>query len=200
MLKKVLSTQLLAITLLASTASETFGQSYQNWYPSSIALPQGHSYPCALTGLPTNLEGIPAGDRRFINHVYALLLQCVQAKTIMIDCLMTENGAFSSSYSRYYAQTAQARQKIMAEPVPANLQAFRDNTVNALDTQIRFFARASQARSKGTSYQEVIAYPEGRQASGLLMAAWSAMQSQYPSMAGKVKDSTYHHLCALDLF
>lgn len=170
-----------------------------NWYPNSIALPSGHAYPCALTALPANLEGVPPGDRTFINHVYAMLLQCVQAKVLMLDALREDDG-FGAAYSRYYASTTQARQKIMAEPVPAALTPFRNGVVAAIDQQIQFFSKASQARQRGSSFGEIMNIPEGRQASNYLLQAWSVMQGQYPSLSAAVKDSTYHHLCALDLF
>ncbi|MBP9092297.1 hypothetical protein KBI23_14810 [bacterium] len=173
---------------------------YQNWYPRDISLPSGHSYPCALTAMPANLEGIPAADRAFINHVYAMLLQCVQAKTVMIDTLRADSGGFSQAYSSYYAKTTQARQKIMAEPLPAGLQGFRDGVINALDQQILFFGKASRARTSGKSFQEIMSYSEGRNASSLLIGAWSAMSARYPGLSPAVSDSAYHHLCALDLF
>lgn len=173
---------------------------YQNWYPRDISLPSGHSYPCALTAMPANLEGIPAADRAFINHVYAMLLQCVQAKTVMVDTLRADSGGFSQAYSSYYAKTTQARQKIMAEPLPAGLQGFRDGVINALDQQILFFGKASRARASGKSFQEVMTYSEGRNASTLLIGAWSAMSARYPGLSPAVSDSAYHHLCALDLF
>ncbi|MBK7838873.1 MAG: hypothetical protein IPJ49_14580 [Candidatus Obscuribacter sp.] len=47
----------------APAARPNNGQ-FVNWYPSSIALPQGLNYPCALTPLPAALSGIPAGDRK----------------------------------------------------------------------------------------------------------------------------------------
>lgn len=146
-----------------------------NWYPNSIALPSGHAYPCALTALPGNLEGVPPADRTFINHVYAMLLQCVQAKVLMLDALREDDG-FGSAYSRYYASTTQARQKIMAEPVPAALTPFRNGVVAAIDQQIQFFSKASQARQRGSSFGEIMNIPEGRQASNYLLQAWSVMQ------------------------
>jgi hypothetical protein len=42
--------------------------------------------------------------------------------------------------------------------------------------------------------------PEGRQASGRLVAAFGQMQARYPSWSAATRDSIYHHLCALDLF
>ncbi|HMY04484.1 MAG TPA: hypothetical protein PKA48_14060, partial [Candidatus Obscuribacter sp.] len=71
-------------TLRSPVRATGSGSTFVNWYPSSITLPQGMSYPCALTPLPTSLPGIPAGDRNYINHVYTMLLKCVQAKTIML--------------------------------------------------------------------------------------------------------------------
>lgn len=82
----------------APAARPNNGQ-FVNWYPSSIALPQGLNYPCALTPLPTALPGIPADDRNYLNHVYSMLLKCVQAKTIMLSKL--KRGEAASAYTRY---------------------------------------------------------------------------------------------------
>lgn len=56
-------------------------------------------------------------------------------------------------------------------------------------------AKTTQAR-----FQEVMTFSEGRNASSLLIGAWSAMRARYPSLSPAVSDSAYHHLCALDLF
>ncbi len=198
---KIFSTAFLALVSALVIPQAVLCQNFQNWYPQNIALPSGHSYPCALTALPANLDGVPPADRAFINHVYAMLLQCVQAKTVMIDTLRDGKGGFDQAYASYYAKTAQARQKIMTEPVPnVGLQSFRDGVVSAVDQQILFFGKATKARGAGKSFQEIISYPEGRTASGLLIQAWGAMQGRYPNLSPAVKDSAYHHLCALDLF
>lgn len=181
-------------------AASAQSSTYQDWYPTSISAPAGHTYPCALTALPKDLTGIPDGDKRFINHVYAMLLKCCQAKLVMIDELMKDNGAYSTTYAKYYADTAAARQKIATEPVPKGLESFRNSVLSAVDQQVQFFNKAVTARQQGQSAQQVLAIPEGRAASSMLFAAWSEMQTRYPSMSAPVKDSTYHHLCALDLF
>lgn len=197
----ILYSSLASLLVLGPLAQAAQAQgNYQNWYPRDISLPAGHAYPCALTAMPTNLEGVPAADRAFINHVYAMLLQCVQAKTLMVDSLRTDSAGFNQVYSSYYAKTTQARQKILAEPLPAGLQGFRDGVINALDQQILFFGKAARARASGKSFQEVMGYSEGRNASSLLINAWSAMTARYPSLSPAVSDSAYHHLCALDLF
>ncbi|MBK9771583.1 MAG: hypothetical protein IPP57_12270 [Candidatus Obscuribacter sp.] len=77
----------------APQANRPASGQFVNWYPSSIALPQGLNYPCALTPLPAALPGIPAGDRNYINHVYSMLLKCVQAKTIMLSKLKRGEAA-----------------------------------------------------------------------------------------------------------
>lgn len=171
---------------------------YVNWYPSSISLPQGMSYPCALTPLPTSLPGIPAGDRNYINHVYTMLLKCVQAKTIMLSKLRP--GEARSAYSRYYADTRAALETIRKEPTPAGLESFRNQVMNAIVLQVTFFSKATAAAENGTDGNTIMQIPEGRQASNLLMSAWGEMQGRYPQWSEETKDSMYHHLCALDLF
>lgn len=60
---------------------------YEDWYPADITPPAGTQYPCALTALPRGLPGIPAGDRRFVNHVYSAVLKATQAKLVLLSAL-----------------------------------------------------------------------------------------------------------------
>jgi len=187
-----------AVTSFAISAIAYDG--FQDWYPSVISPPSGHKYSCALTALPKDLTGIPASDKQFINHVYAMLLKALEAKLVMLDTLMQEHQSYGAAYARYYADTSAARQKIMAEPVPNGLLNFRNTVITAIDQQAQFFGQATKARQSGQPAQSIQNIPEGRQASATLQSAWAAMQSRYPNMSSTVRDSTYHHLCALDLF
>lgn len=171
---------------------------FVNWYPPSIALPQGLNYPCALTPLPTALPGIPAGDRNYINHVYSMLLKCVQAKTIMLSKL--KRGEAASAYTRYYADTYKALETIRNEPTPQGLESFRNQVMTAITTQVTFFSKAAKAAEAGTDGNTIMQIPEGRQASSMLISAWGEMAARYPQWSAETKDSMYHHLCALDLF
>lgn len=191
---------LTSVALVLTSTCALSQTQFADWYPGNINPPAGHNYPCAVTALPRDLSGIPVKDRQFINHVYSMLLKALQAKLIMIDTLMQEHQAYGSTYARYYQETIAARQKIMAEPVPQGLEGFRNAVVNAIDMQGQFFAKATKARQSGKSGQDVLAIPEGRTASQLLQTAWGQMQGRYPGMSKAMSDSTYHHLCALDLF
>ncbi|HIA52436.1 MAG TPA: hypothetical protein EYN91_10170 [Candidatus Melainabacteria bacterium] len=189
----------LAILGLVSTSGSAFAQNYQNWYPRSITPPNGYQYPCALTALPDNLQGVPVSDRQFINHIYSLILKALQAKMVMLSALNGSSG-FSAAYATYYSQIAALRAKILAEPTPGGLETFRAQVVSAIDNQCTFFDKAQKMRQQGTSFEDVMQVPEGRTASQMLMAAWNEMAKRYPSWSPEVKDSIYHHLCALDLF
>ena len=186
------------VSILCTTYSAA-AQNYQSWYPRDITPPSGYQYPCALTALPEDLTGIPATDRKFINHIYSLILKALQAKMVMLSAL-NGSGGFSSAYSAYYAAIAAQRAKIVAEPAPSGLEGFKAQVVGAIDNQAMFFSKAQQMRQQGKSFQEVMQVPEGRAASQMLMAAWGEMSKRYPSWSPQVKDSIYHHLCALDLF
>lgn len=186
--------------LAALVAFPAFAQTSSDWYPTSIALPAGHKYPCNLTALPRDLTGIPPAEKTYINHVYAMLLKCVQAKVLMTDALMEDNQSWSAAYAKYYADTNAALQKILKEPAPKGLEPFRQGVSGSIIVQAQFFDKAAKARQQGQSAQQVLNIPEGRKSSQLLQSTWGEMQSRYPSMSSAVKDSTYHHLCALDLF
>ena len=189
----------LSTAAVVNLASGVFAQNYQNWYPRSITPPSGYQYPCALTALPDDLTGVPAGDKQFINHVYSLILKALQAKMVMLSALNGSSG-FSTAYSTYYSSIASARAKIVAEPTPSGLETFKAQVVAAIDNQAQFFNKAQAMRQQGKTFEEVMQVPEGRTASQMLMAAWNEMAKRYPSWSPAVKDSIYHHLCALDLF
>lgn len=178
-------------------------QSYADWYPQSIEPPQGHRYPCNLTALPRDLKGIPATDRPYINHAFSLILACLQAKLIMIDTLAGSGGASAAktAYTKYYAATSAARQKLLKEPVPsAGLEQFRNDVIRGVDQEVVFFQKGVSVSSGGKPFSAVLALPEGRVASGYLQSAWGKISALYPQWSPEVKDSIYHHLCALDIF
>ncbi len=188
---------------VAQTASKAAGSrikssGYQNWYPSSIALPDGLQYHCQLRPLPSALPGIPEADRAYINHTYAMILRCTQAKTILYSKLTSPNAR--SFYARYYSDTAAAVERIRKEPTPFGLEGFRNRVVRAIVLQMTFFDKATKAAEGRQSFQQIIQIPEGRQASSELMGAWNDMSGRYPQWGADTKDSIYHHLCALDLF
>lgn len=189
----------LALASMLCTAYGAQAQTYENWYPSNISPPSGYQYPCALTALPADLTGIPTGDKKFINHVYSLILKALQAKMVMLSALNGSSG-FANAYSVYYAAIAAQRAKIVAEPAPGGLEGFKAQVISAIDNQAMFFSKAQKMRQQGTSFQDVMQVPEGKTASQMLMAAWGEMAKRYPSWSPQVKDSIYHHLCALDLF
>jgi len=87
----------------------------------------------------------------------------------------------------------------MAEQTPGGLEQFRNQVVSAIDNQAVFFDKAQKLRQQGKSFEEIMQLPEGRTASQLLMGAWGEMSKRYPAWSPQVKDSIYHHLCALDL-
>ncbi len=195
----LLFVNLLALAAVLGTTYGVSAQTYENWYPSNISPPSGYQYPCALTALPADLTGVPAGDKKFINHVYSLILKALQAKMVMLSALNGSSG-FANAYSIYYAAIAAQRAKIVAEPTPSGLESFKAQVVSAIDNQAMFFNKAQKMRQQGTSFEDVMQVPEGKTASQMLMAAWGEMAKRYPSWSPQVKDSIYHHLCALDLF
>ncbi len=195
-----LSSKTCMLSTLFSIFSANAALAFDNWYPSSITPPAGHRYPCALTALPASLDGIPEADRQFINHTYSMILKCLQAKMLMLDSLYQNRRSYASEYSAYYSAVTAARKKILDEPCPRGLEGFKNDVIQALDQQIVFFRKAVEARQTGESMQKVLGLAEGRAASGLLQAAWSKMANRYPQWSQPVRESIYHHLCALDLF
>lgn len=196
---KILCT-IFGVLLFSAPCAAQSVQNSDNWYPASIALPANHRYPCNLTPLPRDLTGITQNEKTYVNHSFSLLLKMLQAKIVMFDTVMWDKQAYNNVYNTYYASTVAARQKFMQIPTPKGLEGFRNDVVNAVDKQIVFFRAAASARQSGKSTQEVLQIPQAKEASSLLMSAWGKIQSRYPGMSAPVKDSMYHHLCALDVF
>jgi hypothetical protein len=169
-------------------------------YPADISPPPGLQYPCALEALPRDPVGIPAGDRRYINHTYTRILRATQAKLLVLNALYNDTTHVAEETARYQRTVAGLLNRLRTEPPPRGLDAFRDDVVAAVELQGAFFARAAPLRLSGGSMQEVMTLREGREASGRLLAAWAKMAARYPSWDTATKDSIYHHLCALDLF
>lgn len=173
----------------------------EDWYPADIAPPPGTQYPCALTALPRDLPGIPAGDRLFINHIYSMLLRATQAKLVLQKALADGHGPrLAAAHADYRRITGDALAKIRAEPLPAGLETFRDDVTAALDLQRGVFEKAVKARVGGSPAGEEYRLPEARVASQKLLGAWAKMTRRYPDWPAETRDSVYHHLCALDLF
>ena len=172
---------------------------FEDWYPSDIAPPAGTQYPCPLTALPKDLDGIPPSDRRYINHAYSLILRAVQAKLVVYEGLGSDQP--DEALITDYNETIDGlKGKLKAEDTPKSLEPFRDDILDALALQQSFFRKAYDQRRDGQSFQQIITISEGRQASAKLQAAWSKMSARYPDWTAETKDSIYHHLCALDLF
>jgi hypothetical protein len=193
---------LVLVLSLHAVASVDAGEApYEDWYPADVTPPAGTSYPCALTALPRELPGIPAADRRFVNHVYSMLLKATQAKLVLLSAISrSEGAALAPAFASYRRAMDDALRKIRAEPVPPGLDGFTKDVTAALDLQRTAFEQAVQSRIQGGPPDEVFRIPQARQASQKLMAAWVKMTRRYPDWPVPMQDSIYHHLCALDLF
>lgn len=184
---------------LALAVGSPVAPSGDDWYPADIGPPPGTQYPCALTALPRELPGVPEPDRRFINHVYSMILRSTQAKLVLQKAL-ADGGGLAASLADYRRITGDALAKIRAEPVPAGLEKFREDVAAAIELQRTAFEQAVKARVGGAPVGEEYRIPESRAASQRLIAAWTGMTRHYPDLTPEMRDSVYHHLCALDLF
>lgn len=183
---------------LLLAAAPLRAQGFDDWYPRDIRPPDGTQYPCALTALPRDLPGIPPAERGFVNHAYTLILRATQAKLLLLKALAESDGA--AGYLDYLRATEKAMRALRSEPVPPGLERFLADVVSALELQKSFFRKAVEARREGKSLDQVFSIPEGRAASSRLQAAFRRMSARYPDWTPEMRDSVYHHLCALDLF
>jgi hypothetical protein len=184
----------------AISAASPSGAGSDNWYPADVTPPAGTHYPCALTALPPGLPGIPAADRRFVNHVYSMVLRAVQAKLVLLAAMEKGQG-LEPRLADYLRSTDEALRKIQGEPVPAGLSPFAADVTQAIELQRSFFRKAVIARGRDSSIEAIFRFPEAKGASSHLLGAWSKMTHRYHgAWTPETKDSLYHHLCALDFF
>lgn len=175
------------------------GQAFDDWYPADITPPGGKQYPCALTPLPHDLDGVPPSHRRFINHAYSLILRATQAKLLVYDELGSADPS-ADALDHYLSTMREAEGRLKDEPTPSSLEPFRDDILAAFELQMTFFTKAFDQRRGGQDFQQLLAIPEGHAASKKLNDAWNRMAARYPGLSPEMKDSLNHHLCALDLF
>jgi hypothetical protein len=187
----------LAIVLVAGCDAGAGDASiaFEDWYPEDVSAPPGTRYPCALTAMPRDLPGIPATDRAFVNHVYTLVLEATRAKLELRD--LEREGA--AAFRAYEVRLAAIGERLDSEPTPEGLGRFRGDVAAAIRLQRDAFAAAVRESPSGAG-RGVYARPEAREASRLLIRAWGAMRARYPEAPAELRDSAYHHLCALDLF
>lgn len=192
-----LLTGALAIVLVVGCGAggEASG-AFEDWYPEDVSAPPGTRYPCALTAMPRDLPGIPAADRAFVNHVYSLVLDATRAKLELQRDLERDGAA---AFRDYEARVAAIGERLDSEPTPEGLERFRDDVAAAVRLQREAFAAAVGESPSGAG-RAVFARPEAREASRRLIRAWGAMRGRYPEAPAELRDSAYHHLCALDLF
>lgn len=175
-------------------------QPFEDWYPADISLPAGVTYPCAVTALPSDLVGIPGKDHRYLNHVYAVIIGLVREKQTLLHAV-SRRGDASQAHAAYVATSDDALTRLQAEPVPSGLVTFHEDVIAAIKLHRTHFERLMVARQNTREGPVDLSHiTEGRQASQHLGAAWSAMEGRYDEWSPEVKDSIYHHLCALDLY
>ena len=174
------------------------GAIFADWYPANTSPPAGTAYPCAFTPMPKTLDGIPPSHHRFLNHVCSLLVKAIHQRLLAHQALAAGNGA---GLETYLAATRELQKKIRDEEAPSSMRAFRDDLVAGLEGEMTAYGAAFAARRSGNeAIQALGAAPGGREASGRLISAWQKMEARYPKWTPDVKNSLYHHLCALDIF
>lgn len=190
---------------------------FDDWYPDDVSPPAGQKYPCALVALPRAQAGIPAADRPFINHLATVCLEATRAKLRFFRGLRWESPA-EATLDALRADVTELRALLAAETPPEGLEQVHADVLAALDLELRFFERFAEEMLplrrridglprdeasrlwKGANARVFPSIPEGGQASARLRAAWAALERRYgAAWTPAVKDSLYHHLCAMDL-
>ncbi len=196
---RALTLAVLFLAVLAGCGGDVVGGAeiaFEDWYPEDVSPPPGTRYPCALTALPRELPGIPAGERAFVNHAYALVLEATHAKLALLRDVETDAAA---AFAAYDVRVGEVVERLESEVPPDGLGRFRDDVIDAIRLQREAFAVAVHDSAEGAG-RAVFGRPEAREASRRLIRAWGAMKARYPRASKELADSAYHHLCALDLF
>lgn len=175
------------------------GATYVDWYPPDISLPAGVQYPCAVTALPLELEGVPEDERGYVNHACAVIIAVMREKQVLLTRLAHGESA-SGAHGTYDEASQAGLARLRGEPVPNGLEPFHAKVIEAIELHRAFFDQAVPRAAGGASMEQIHQIPEGRTASGKLLEAWGIISARYTAWSPAVKDSVYHHLCGLDLF
>ena len=104
-------------------------------------------------------------------------------------------------YNKYDKKTVQIRQAILAQHSPNKaMTKFRTAVLEALELQMTFFKKVMKRTDIRIVSDRFNAVPEGKQASDKLKKAWKVTLAEYPELSKPMRDSLFHHLCALDVF
>ncbi len=178
--------------------NEAPGRIFADWYPDDTSPPRGTAYPCAFSPLPKSLEGIPPSHHEYVNHAAGLLVKCIHQRLIVHKGLAEGSEPVLATYLEVMRTT---RDLLARETPPASLRGFHDDLVAAIDLQVKSYPEAFAARQQGKEVADALrAAPGFGQASARLHAAWTKLEQRYPGWSPAVKDSLYHHLCALDIY
>lgn len=130
-----------------------------------------------------------------------MVLRATRAKLTLQKALAAGNGpALTAAHADYRRSTGEALAKIRGEHAPSGLEGFGEDVASAIELQRMAFSRAVRERAAGEPAGQEYKAPEARAASQKLMAAWTAMTQRYSAWTPEMRDSIYHHLCALDFF
>jgi hypothetical protein len=133
--------------------------------------------------------------------VYSMILRVTRAKLTLQKALAEGRGpALTAALAEYQRSTGDALAKIRGERAPAGLEELGADVTAAIELQRTAFEQAVRARTAGAPAGQEYKAPEARAASQKLMAAWMQMTRRYAAWTPEMRDSIYHHLCALDLF
>jgi hypothetical protein len=190
---------------------------FEDWYPESIAPPEGTRYPFLLSPL-RDVTALPGLDQPYMNHVMAQLVTVARANLLLAKGLGgKEHDDALANYSDFVGE---AVENIEAEDVPEGLRAFHDNVVDAIALQrIQFekaggivaehmapvFERADLTEiilssEKETALKATVGILEGKAASAKLVAAWTELSARYTGhWSDRTRDAMYSHLRAMDL-
>jgi len=180
--------------LYAMSASTEF----ERWYPDDITPPEGTEYPCALTALPRDLQGIPPTERGYVDHICAKLLEAIHLR-LELTAALSAGGDASEELAAYEEGIAPVLAALAAEEGPPGLASFQEDVVRAIELQREAFRKAVPLRADGATMEQVWQLGEVHESSKRLLTAWGTISARYQGgWSPAVMDSVYHHLCALD--
>ncbi|WP_372365989.1 peroxiredoxin family protein [Candidatus Uabimicrobium sp. HlEnr_7] len=168
-------------------------QAFYDIYPRNTDAPQGTKYPCAFSPLPSHLKGVPQQHHTFVAKFFAQIVKAIHARLKIHETLYNRDLSRKKRLKEYQKQLKVIVQNLKRINAPdKKLQKIPEDIVSALLFQekayISFVETGTFSKAKGKA------------GSKILLKNWQQISKYYKKMNPDVKNSVYHHLCALDIY
>ena len=177
-------------------------------YPARIAPPEGQQWPSPITPLPDPLEGIPRADVKYVETVYTVTLEAIDARIRMLHSLkrfqegkpLLQGGqqvSMKDMHRRYQDATSALVTRLDQLDPPGPLAKFHQALLEGIKQQLLLFNKARETKLPVARLNELSA---GKRAKYHCGRAWGLFKQAYPELGADTAAACKSHLTALAPF